>query len=310
MENLQNLAIRVAPPVQEGTRMNYNHLYYFHVIAQEGSIAKASKRLHVSQPTISEQLKQLEAYFGVKFFDRKSGTLRLNQQGQKALDYTQVIFETSARLMEAFESAPEPVKIHLEIGVVTTATRSVATDKLGEILRDQETVARIRQGDHQYLLHELVSSGLDILITDTMPTQAHQKGVESRVMKSQRMILIAGEEFAAKLTEPFPKAAHRQPFINYTSQSLYRWEIDQFFRNNQVEPMISAETDDVYLVLHAVADGICLGVVPESVLEEYSGKQKLVELGEIPARPELYLIYNRKDPSEQVLNALNVLAEE
>lgn len=290
--------------------MNYNHLYYFHIIAQEGSIAKASKRLHVSQPTISEQLKQLEAYFGVKFFDRKSGTLRLNQQGQKALEYTQVIFETSSRLMEAFEFAPEPVKIHLEIGVVTTATRSVATDRLGQLLRDRETVARIRQGDHQYLLHELVSSGLDILITDTLPTQAHQKGVEARVMKSQKMVLIAGEDYAKDLPKEFPKNAHHKPFINYTPQSLYRWDIDQFFRNHRVEPQITAETDDVYIVLHAVADGIGLGVVPESVLAEYRGKQNLIELGEIPARPELYLIYNRKDPAQQVLRALDILAEE
>ena len=39
---------------------NFNHLYYFHVVATEGSLAKAAQRLRVTQPTISAQIRSLE----------------------------------------------------------------------------------------------------------------------------------------------------------------------------------------------------------------------------------------------------------
>ena len=83
--------------------MNYNHLYYFHVIAQEGSIARASRRLRVSQPTLSEQLKQLEQYFETKLFDRKGGAMRLNNHGRRALEFTESMFDIGDRLVSSFQ---------------------------------------------------------------------------------------------------------------------------------------------------------------------------------------------------------------
>ena len=52
--------------------LNYHHLYYFWVVAHEGSIAGATRKLHLTQPTISSQLRQLEDSFGEKLFE-KSG---------------------------------------------------------------------------------------------------------------------------------------------------------------------------------------------------------------------------------------------
>ena len=49
--------------------INYNHLYYFWVVAREGSMVRAAEELLVSQPTISCQIKELEEMFGKKLFD-------------------------------------------------------------------------------------------------------------------------------------------------------------------------------------------------------------------------------------------------
>jgi len=50
--------------------LNYNHLFYFWMVAREGSIARAAEELLVSQPTISVQLKELEAAVGHDLFHR------------------------------------------------------------------------------------------------------------------------------------------------------------------------------------------------------------------------------------------------
>ncbi|MDH4001101.1 MAG: LysR family transcriptional regulator, partial [Xanthomonadales bacterium] len=61
--------------------LNYNHLLYFHTVAREGSIAKASERLHLTPQTISGQLKLLEESVGKPLFDRVGRGLMLTETG-------------------------------------------------------------------------------------------------------------------------------------------------------------------------------------------------------------------------------------
>ena len=66
-------------------RLNFNHFYYFYIVAREGSIKSAAEKLFVSQPTISDQLKLLEEYFECKLFERKHRQLSLTKEGELAL---------------------------------------------------------------------------------------------------------------------------------------------------------------------------------------------------------------------------------
>ena len=288
--------------------MNYNHLYYFHVVAQEGTIARASKRLNLSQPTISEQLKRLEEHFGVKFFDRHAGALQLNHHGQRALEYTQTIFETADRLAETFRSDDEPAKVGLEIGIVTSAARSAASDRLVELFEEPEILVKVRNGDNRFLLHELVSSGLDILISDTLPAQAKEKGVDWKVVTDIDLVFVASTGFLQGLEGELHQLLHRKPFIHYTDQSSYRWQIDTFLSQHSIDPQITAEADDVYIVHNAVARGLGIGVLPRTVLDEQKS-ENLVVIGELKnSESKLYALFNKKDPTEETMRALERLA--
>ena len=305
----ESIGILPGPEVAKVKMMNYNHLYYFHVIAQEGTIARASKRLNLSQPTISEQLKRLEEYFGVKFFDRHAGALRLNHNGQRALEYTQTIFDTAKRLSDAFERGPDPAKTRLEVGIVTSAARSTAADRLITLFDEEDLLVRVRNGDNRFLLHELVSSGLDVLITDVLPTQSKEKGVEARIISNIDLVFVASTEFLDKTEGDLPNLLHGREFIHYTEQSSYRWQIDSFLAEHNVEPKFVAEADDVYIVHNAISKSLCIGVLPRSVLAEEQA-ENLVILGEVGDSPKLYALYNHKNPTEETMRALEVLAPE
>lgn len=290
--------------------MNYNHLYYFHVIAQEGSLARASKRLNVSQPTLSEQLKQLEKFFKSKLFDRKGGTLRLNENGRRALEITEDMFSLSDRLLEGFEAAPDPAKLRLEVGVVTTASRSLTTSRFVDLFRNEDVVVRIRQGDNQFLLHELVGTGLDILVSDSLPSQAKEKGISFRKIPSPPFVLIAHNDMAASFTSDPVASLHNQPFIHYTNQSTYRWEIDQYFRTHHIEPTIVAEADDVYVILAAVSKNLGFGVVPQRILGEEKASDHVTVIGRLERDFPIYALFNNKEVSSTIDQALQTLTSE
>ena len=67
--------------------LNYHHLYYFWLVAREGSIAMAAEQLQLAHPTISKQLHQLEASFEDKLFDRVDRNLVLTEFGQAVFRY-------------------------------------------------------------------------------------------------------------------------------------------------------------------------------------------------------------------------------
>src|SRR3954468_17141033 len=81
--------------------LNYNHLYYFWIVAREGSIARAAEELMLSQPTISIQIKELETSFRKRLFDRVGRGLKLTEAGRIVLNYANEIFSLGQDMSNA-----------------------------------------------------------------------------------------------------------------------------------------------------------------------------------------------------------------
>ena len=92
-------------------QLNYNHLYYFWVIAKEGSIAKASRRLNRAQSTLSTQLSALEKEVGGPLFERRYRKLQLTERGRITLSYADRMFTSTrdllAELSGVYEDPPQ-----------------------------------------------------------------------------------------------------------------------------------------------------------------------------------------------------------
>lgn len=288
--------------------MNFNHLHYFHIIASEGSLSRASKILGITQPTLSAQLKQLEEHFGTRLFDRSGGSLRINSNGLRVQEITHEMFRLGERLDDIFPGTQNRILSRLEIGISTTVARSFATDRFTKLFSNREILTRVRLGDHEFLHHELLSSGLDILITDRPPEKRGGRGTVHRQLSSPEFVIICPTSLAGIYAEQFPKSLHRQPFVHYTNHSAYRFEVDQWLRDERVEPQVVAEADDVYLIRDSVAANIGLGVVPRQLIDETSSS-KVTVLGELPRCFEIHAVYMRQDPSEKILAAVELLAE-
>jgi LysR family transcriptional regulator, low CO2-responsive transcriptional regulator len=75
---------------------NYQHLRAFHAIAVDGGVSRAARRLHVSQPTLSQQLKALEARHGVALFESRKAPLTLTAAGRELFALTQKLFAVAS----------------------------------------------------------------------------------------------------------------------------------------------------------------------------------------------------------------------
>ena len=107
--------------------LNYHHLLYFWTVARAGTIAAASKELHLSQPTISTQLKTLEESLGQKLFQRQGRKLVLTDVGQTTFRYADEIFRLGKELQKALETGGTPgTGLRFAVGVADVIPKLVA----------------------------------------------------------------------------------------------------------------------------------------------------------------------------------------
>ena len=96
--------------------LNYHHLQYFWVTARTGSIAKASRELRLSPPTISAQIGTLENSLGEKLFERSGRRLVLTDTGRLAFRYADEIFSLGREFTDTLRGRPTGHPIKLVVG--------------------------------------------------------------------------------------------------------------------------------------------------------------------------------------------------
>src|SRR6516164_2714799 len=97
--------------------LNFHHLRYFWTVAREGSVSRAAKKLRLTQPTVSEQLRLLQDALGAQLFRRDGRGLALTETGQLVLRYADEIFALGSQLVGAVEGKPMGRPARLTVGI-------------------------------------------------------------------------------------------------------------------------------------------------------------------------------------------------
>ncbi|WP_216601417.1 LysR family transcriptional regulator [Vreelandella azerica] len=86
-------------------KLNYHHLYYFWQVAKSGHLTRTAEALHVSQSSLSHQIRQLEERLGQALFIREGRRLILSEAGRLAFDYADTIFRQGRSLPRCLPKA-------------------------------------------------------------------------------------------------------------------------------------------------------------------------------------------------------------
>src|ERR1700693_6131507 len=119
-------------------RLNYHHLLYFFTVAHEGSVARASKRLGLAQPTISAQIHALESELGRKLLERSGRGLKVTPAGETVLRYAASIFALGGELLTALDGNADAAPV-LTAGVSSSLPPSLAAVLLRGVLAPNPT---------------------------------------------------------------------------------------------------------------------------------------------------------------------------
>lgn len=259
-------------------RLNFNHLFYFYIVSKEGSIKGSAEKLHVSQPTISDQVKLLEEYFDCKLFERRNRSLYLTKEGKLALKYAEKIFALSNEVTFRLRNNIEVPKRSIDIGITHFMSHYFLYETILPLFDQSEVSINVKESERHLLLADLEEGNLDIIFTDS-------KDSISSTMSSYRVgvnktFAVAHKKYKKHIND-FPESLNSIPFFNYTIESFLKYEIELFFTKNGLSPRVIGEADDIDLFEVVTEKGLAFTIVPEVAKNRLCLNKDIVVLGEL-----------------------------
>jgi LysR family transcriptional activator of nhaA len=231
--------------------LNYHHLLYFWTVARAGTIAAASKELHLSQPTISTQLKTLEEALGQKLFVRQGRRLVLTDVGQTAFRYADEIFRLGKELQKALETGSATGSgLRFAVGVADVIPKLVAERLLEPAF---EAVGQLQLECHEgplpQLLGQLALHELDVVLSDApAPADIKVKAFSHALGESGTTFFGRGA-LAGPLRRGFPKSLGGAPMLLPSRSTTVRRQLEVWLDALEVRPKVVAEFDDSALLM-------------------------------------------------------------
>lgn len=269
--------------------INYHHLLYFWSVAREGTIARASEKLHLGQPAISTQLKQLERSLGATLFQKSGRTLELTETGRLVYRYADEIFSLGREMLDTLKGRPTGKPVRFVVGIVDVVPKLIAKRLLEPALQLPEPLRLICVEDSlERLLGELALHNVDLVLTDEPVTGAMKVRAFNHLLGESSIGVFGVRELARKYRKGFPKSLDGAPFLIPHRASALRRALDTWLDSTGIRPQIRAEFDDTALLKVFGQAGEGLFASPFVIQDEIRRQHEVELVGEIPSLREHY----------------------
>lgn len=249
--------------------LNYHHLLYFWTVAREGGIARAAERLHLTHPTISGQIKELEAALGEKLLQRAGRGLELTEMGRVVYRYADEIQSLGREMVDTVRGRPSGGPARLVVGVDDVLAKLLVRRLLEPVF---ETGVPVRLVVHEAPLAELLTRlsqhALDVVISDSPIPPGSRIKAYAHVLGECGISWFGAEPLARRARRGFPQSLAGEPLILPTEETALRRALDAWFERQGLRPNIVAEIADSALLKSFGQQGLGLFPAPTAVERE------------------------------------------
>ena len=249
--------------------LNFHHLRYFWTVARKGGVRKAADELHVSQPSISAQLRLLEDSLGEKLFKRSGRNLVLTEMGQLVLTYADEIFSAGRELMSAVKQRPGGRLLRLNVGMTDSISKLMGFQFLKPAISFSEPVHVVcRMAAIEVLVNQLQAHRLDIVLADEPASSSLKAKTFNHRLGRSGVTFCAVPAIAKKLRRNFPQSLNGATALLPTENMGMRAVLETWFDTKGIHPRLLGEYEDSALMVFCVTAGRGFTVVPTVVARE------------------------------------------
>ncbi|MEO8178775.1 MAG: LysR family transcriptional regulator [Deltaproteobacteria bacterium] len=285
--------------------LNYHHLYYFSIIAQEGGVTPAARKLRLTHSTLSTQLRALELHFGARLFERRGKRLVLTSFGADALRYASDIFRMGRELNDVAHGRASPNRDVLKVGAVPSLPKTLVHHLLAPALDLDATSLLVQQDTAAGLLDSLVAGRLHAVLLNDVPTPPAGARVHSHLLGETDILLYARARLAQTARRDFPMHLPEVPFILPPEGAPLRRRLDAWFVEHDLRILVKAEVDDAGLLRALGAAGRGVFPVRATLKSEVEDVRDIHLVGKCEGlRERYYIATTERRVRQQALAAL------
>lgn len=245
--------------------MTIRHLRIFIAVAETKKMSLAAKKLYISQPTVSQAIRELEEHYGVRLFERLSKKLYITESGKFLLFHAKNIVAQFDNLEESMKANYQ--KETLRIG----ASLTVGAILLSNVLNDLEsfnpnldTYAYVN--NTSVIEKKLLDSSLDVAIVEG---KVKSQDLISIPMIDDYLVLVCGIDHPlSNKKEVHLSDLENQKFVVREKGSGTRALLDEFLKLHNLKVKIVWEASSPDTIRHAVINNGCLALMPIRVMEK------------------------------------------
>jgi LysR family transcriptional activator of nhaA len=288
------------------TPINYRHLHYFWVAAQEGSFTRTAERLGVAVQTVSAQIGLLERSLGATLLSPQGRRLVPTEAGRIALDYANQIFQLGERLRQAVEDSAEGRPLRLTVGITDALPKLIAYRLLGGALGLPDPVRLVcEEGDFDELIADLALHRLDVVLTDRPAAASGNLRVYSHPLGDCAIALFGAPALASTYRKDFPHSLNGAPLLLPTRDNALRGRLDQWFAAHDLRPRVVGEFEDSALLMTFGRGGMGLFPAPAILADDIAAEYGAAPAGNLTAvREQFYAITAERRIRHPAIEAL------
>lgn len=249
--------------------LNYRHLRYFHAVAHEGTVTAAAEALHVSQPSVSAQIRKLERAIGHQLFDRSGRSLSLTPEGKVVLEYADEIFRLGKELEQTVRGRLETRPTRLVVGLAATIPNLVAFHLL-EPAFGLEDPARlvVRESRTDRLLAALATHDVDLVLADMPIPPTVSVQAFNHPLGSSPVDIFGPPLMVHRVRDGFPGSLEGEPFLLPAEGYTLRRSLEDWLAGLGVQPRIVAEVEDNDLINVLAEAGAGMFAAPSIIADD------------------------------------------
>ncbi|MCF7530978.1 transcriptional regulator CynR [Pseudomonas petrae] len=264
--------------------MLLRHLRYLLAVADNGGFTRAAEVLHVSQPTLSQQIRQLEDMLGVALFDRTSRTVKPTDAGMAYIECARRVLVELAAGKRALHDVKDLSRGTLRLAMTPTFMAYL----VGPLVRDYSArfpnihlqIFELSMGDIEI---GLADDSLDIAIAFDKVRNADIESIPAFV---ETLGLMVGRDHPLHDCDiPLTRAQVAQlDFALLTPDFATRISIDEFFSQTGITPKVVVEVNSVNTLLEVVRHTPIATILPEPIATQDRALTTLAIENQAPQR--------------------------
>ena len=265
--------------------MELRHLRYFVAVAEAENFSRAALKLHVSQPALSRQIRDLEDELGFLLLERTAKSVKLTEAGHNFLIGSRAVLHRTDEAVNTARAIAKGGRSELHIGYAPTPTVRILPMTLRAF---QAALPNVKVKLHDLTTEEMLgglrSRKLQLALL-VRPTKAMLRGFQFvELMKDRLCLAVPPDHDFAKLKSISLARVVREPLVSLSREEYP--EINEFlhelFASTGKKPNIVEEHESAAEIVSAIESGTGFAFVPETLACSFGARVKLIPLTPAP----------------------------